>query len=314
MEPSDDLADLRPKASGGARTIMVLGFTLPAALGAGVLLGMYLFGSPRGGAPPVASVAKPPPSAAPSAAPPPTPLELAASGDYKMLDELKSRAADQRTAEETLALARGRSHNKSAALEGFGKEIKKNADFVKDKNQLQRLRDSSTTGRRRTRPRRSSWIFRAPSDRIAVRRGEREGPRGDGAACGLFPRDEGGPGQGVACPHRGARFCARPRSARTSRSSSRRQRSRATDAPFRASRSSPRRRAAGTTSRPTASSAFVRSRRTRRPSTRSMPSRPRRSGPRRSSDGVAAVRGATEARGARAMMGGRPWTLLPPSA
>jgi hypothetical protein len=141
VEPSDDLTDLQPKSSGGARTVMVLGFTLPAALGAGVLLGMYLFGAPRGGTAPVASVAKPPPSAAPSAAPPPTPLELAASGDYKMLDELKARAADQRTAEETLALARGRSHNKSAALEGFGKEIKKNADLVKDKNQLQRLRD-----------------------------------------------------------------------------------------------------------------------------------------------------------------------------
>lgn len=141
MEPSDDLGELQQKTGGGARLIMVLGFTLPAALGAGVLLGMYLFGSPKASTAAAASAVKPQPSAAPSAAPPPTPLELAASGDYKTLDELKARAADQRSAEETLALARGRSHNKSAALEGFGKEIKKNADLVKDKNQLQRLRD-----------------------------------------------------------------------------------------------------------------------------------------------------------------------------
>lgn len=120
---------------------MMLGITLPIALGIGVLIGMLVFGSHP--APPAPAASAPPPSAepAPSAAPPMTLPERAASGDYKALDELKQKAADARTPEETLALARGRSHNKGAALEGFAKEIKKNPDLLKSHDQLQRLRD-----------------------------------------------------------------------------------------------------------------------------------------------------------------------------
>jgi hypothetical protein len=120
---------------------MMLGITLPIALGIGVLIGMLVFGSHAAPAPTAASA--PPPSAepAPSAAPPMTLTERAASGDYKALDELKQKTADARTPEETIALARGRSHNKGAALEGFAKEIKKNPDLLKNHDQLQRLRD-----------------------------------------------------------------------------------------------------------------------------------------------------------------------------
>jgi len=120
---------------------MVLGITLPLALGAGILVGMLVFGS-RGAAPaPAPSCAPPKAEAAPSAAPPLTVVERATTGDYKALDELKEKPADARSAAETLALAEGRSHNKGAALEGFAKEIKKNPDLLKSHDQLQRLRD-----------------------------------------------------------------------------------------------------------------------------------------------------------------------------
>lgn len=130
-----------PKSGGGARLVMVLGITLPAAVGAGILLGMYVL-APKHAAPaPVVSVVKheaPPP---PSASAPLTAVDKAAAGDFQALDALKAKSPEQRTPEETLALARGRSHNKAAALEGFATEIKKDADLLKKPDQLQRLRD-----------------------------------------------------------------------------------------------------------------------------------------------------------------------------
>ncbi len=137
----DPEGELGRRSSGAGRLIMVLGITLPIALGLGVVIGMYAFGSARAAPAPAASVAKPKPDPAPSAALPVTLVDRAASGDYKALDELKARAPDARSTEETLALSRGRSHNKSAALDGFAKEIKKNPDLLKTKDQLQRLRD-----------------------------------------------------------------------------------------------------------------------------------------------------------------------------
>ena len=129
--------------SGGTpRLVMVLGITLPIALGAGVAIGMVLFGShPAAPVTSVASAPRPSVEPAPSAAPPSTLVERAASGDYKALDELKEKPAGSRSAAETLALAEGRSHNKGAALDGFTKEIKKNPDLLKDHEQLQRLRE-----------------------------------------------------------------------------------------------------------------------------------------------------------------------------
>jgi hypothetical protein len=121
---------------------MVLGITLPIAIGAGILGGMLIFGQRAAAPSPVASAApvcKPEP--APSALPPASLTERASTGDYKALDELKAKTPDTRSAAETLALATGRSHNKGAALEGFAKEIKKNPDLLKNKEQLQRLRD-----------------------------------------------------------------------------------------------------------------------------------------------------------------------------
>jgi len=123
------------------RLVMVLGITLPIALGLGVVLGMLVFGSRAAPPAPAPSAARPSAEPAASAAPPMTLTERAASGDYKSIDELKQKAPDARTPEETLALARGRSHNKSAALAGLALEIKKNPDLVKNRDQVQRLRD-----------------------------------------------------------------------------------------------------------------------------------------------------------------------------
>jgi len=130
------------KSGGAARLIMFLGITLPAAVGAGILVGMFVLAPKHPPPAPVASVVKketPPPP--PSASAPVTVLDKAASGDFQALDALKSKPADQRSPEETIALARGRSHNKAAALEGFATEIKKDGDLLKKPDQLQRLRD-----------------------------------------------------------------------------------------------------------------------------------------------------------------------------
>jgi hypothetical protein len=143
-ENSRDSDDLRRLAHGSGtaqgRLVMMLGITLPIALGIGVVIGMLAFGS-RAAPPAPAPSAVPSAEPAPSAAPPMTLTERAASGDYKALDELKQKAVDTRTPEETLALARGRSHNKGAALDGLAKEIKKNPDLLKNHDQVQRLRD-----------------------------------------------------------------------------------------------------------------------------------------------------------------------------
>jgi hypothetical protein len=140
MEESDILAS--SKSSVG-RWVLVLGVTLPLAMAAGVGIGIFAFAPPRSKVAPVPSAAKCPPPP-PSAAPPTTVVERAIVGEFKAIDELKAKAPTARTAEETLALARGRSHNKSAALEGFGVEIKKNPDRLQNKDQLQRLRDFLT--------------------------------------------------------------------------------------------------------------------------------------------------------------------------
>ncbi|HVU01880.1 MAG TPA: hypothetical protein VHE30_09015 [Polyangiaceae bacterium] len=137
MEDTDTLE--RPKSTVG-KWVMVLGISIPLAMAAGVGIGVFAFAPPKA-PPPVASAAPKCPPPPPSAAPPTTTVEKAAVGDYKALDELKAKAAADRSAEETLALARGRSHNKGAALEGFAAEIKKNADLLSNKDQLARLKE-----------------------------------------------------------------------------------------------------------------------------------------------------------------------------
>ncbi|HEX3593683.1 MAG TPA: hypothetical protein VHU80_01240 [Polyangiaceae bacterium] len=142
MNISGDGDEIRARARATGRLVMVLGITLPLAVGAGIFIGMLVFGSRAAPvAAPAASCAPAKASAAPSAAPPPGLSDRAAAGDYKALDELKEKPADTRTTAETLALAEGRSHNKGAALEGFTKEIEKKPDLLQNHDQLQRLRD-----------------------------------------------------------------------------------------------------------------------------------------------------------------------------
>jgi hypothetical protein len=123
--------------------MLALAVGLPTSLGLGVLIGANAFKSTPAVAAPMASAAKSAAAPAPSASaePPMTVAERAASGDYKSIDELKAKPVTERTAEETLALARGRSGNKARALDGFGKEIKKTPALLEDKAQLQRLKD-----------------------------------------------------------------------------------------------------------------------------------------------------------------------------
>ncbi len=143
MDPDlDDDPNLLPRRpSGTGRLVMVLGILLPASIGAGIAIGAYTFGSPHPSAAPVASVEKPKCPPVPTVPVPVTLVDRAIAGDYQALDALKAKAPADRTVEETLALWRGKAHNKSAALEGFNKEIKKNADVLSDKSQLSRLKD-----------------------------------------------------------------------------------------------------------------------------------------------------------------------------
>ena len=141
MDTTNEVDELRHRSRSTGRLVMVLGITLPLALGLGIVIGMLTFGQRAAPPAPVASASKPKAEPVPSASAPVTLVDRAVSGDYKALDELKERAPATRSAEETLALARGRSHNKSAALEGFEKEIKKNPDLLKNHEQVQRLRD-----------------------------------------------------------------------------------------------------------------------------------------------------------------------------
>jgi hypothetical protein len=143
MSESGDLPDpdLTPKSGGPARMVMVLGLTLPLALGAGVALGTYLFGG-KGAAKPVPSVVCPKPEPPPAPPVPTTLADKAIAGDYKAIDELKAKAAAQRTPAETLALAQGRSHNRSLALQSFGSDLKKDPDVLtKNKDQLARFKE-----------------------------------------------------------------------------------------------------------------------------------------------------------------------------
>lgn len=129
----------RPKSNVG-RWFLVLGTSLPMAVAVGVGIGVFAFAPKK--APALALSAAPKCPAPPPAPPPPTTLvERAQAGEYKAIDELKDKAAGARSAEETIALARGRSLNKGKALQGFGVEIKKSSDVLSNKDQLARLRD-----------------------------------------------------------------------------------------------------------------------------------------------------------------------------
>lgn len=120
--------------------ILVLGITLPLAMGLGIFVGMHLLETKTPSVVAAApKVAKEEPKE--KEKPPETLVERAAGGDFKAIDEIKKRGPNERTAEETLALARGRSVNKRLALEGFAAELKKNPDLLKDPQKIARLKD-----------------------------------------------------------------------------------------------------------------------------------------------------------------------------
>lgn len=130
------------KGTDFARLVLVLGVTLPLAVGIGVFIGMMVFGTEA--TPPAAAVA-PTPSVRnepePRAEAPKSLVERAAEGDFKAIDELKSRPPDQRTARETIALAQGRSQSKRLGLEGFAAQLKKKPDLLEDPKQVARLKE-----------------------------------------------------------------------------------------------------------------------------------------------------------------------------
>jgi hypothetical protein len=145
MEPElDDAAP--PKRSLDRFLVVILAIALPFAVGLGVWLGVSFFGPAGASSPAPVPSASAAPEAEPSAAvpkeeAPKTLVDRAAAGDYKAIDELAAKPVEQRTVEETLALARGRSGNNSRALVGFATEIKKKPELLNEQDPRDRLRE-----------------------------------------------------------------------------------------------------------------------------------------------------------------------------
>lgn len=136
--------EMKPRGIDGARLFLILGVSLPLSMAAGIGIGLAVFGKEASPAP-AASAICPPPPPAPSAKEPETIVEKAEAGDFQALDALKAKVADTRTPAETLALARGRSGNKSRALEGFAAEIRKKPELLSEKDPRDRLREFFTS-------------------------------------------------------------------------------------------------------------------------------------------------------------------------
>lgn len=135
-------ADLMVPKKGwdGPKLVLLLGVTLPLAVGLGIWLGAQLFGkAAHTEAAPSASASAAPPPPEPSAPPPQTVVEKAASGDFKAQDALREKPPSERTSEETLAIAQGQTVHKRLALEGFARKLEENPDLLKDKKELERL-------------------------------------------------------------------------------------------------------------------------------------------------------------------------------
>lgn len=140
-------ATLPPKAAvsdsgpgwGVAATALVIG----GALGAGVTF----LAAPSGtataavaSAAPVASSATPEPAAPP---PEPTPLEKATAGDEAALSALAERPVGERSAAESLALARGERARKVAEVRKLADTLSKSPDLAGDPAMLARLRQDA---------------------------------------------------------------------------------------------------------------------------------------------------------------------------
>lgn len=134
---------IRPRKAGSAGSIvMILGVTVPLAVGAGIWIGKSLFSTSAPIAAKSASLPAPPAPSATEAEPKPqTPIEKARAGDFDAIEALEQKDPSDRSAEETLAIAEGRSKNKHLALLGFKKKIEEDPSVLHDHDQLLRLRD-----------------------------------------------------------------------------------------------------------------------------------------------------------------------------
>lgn len=144
LEPGSPAAnpDPHPRPNdGSARLVMVLGITVPIAVSIGIALGMFVLADPPPAPAPVASAKPAEPEPEPSAKPPATLTEKAASGDYEATKQLREKPPAERSTDETLSLAEGRSVQKRLALEGFAAELAKKPTLLDDGEQLTRLRD-----------------------------------------------------------------------------------------------------------------------------------------------------------------------------
>jgi hypothetical protein len=138
-----ELPDPATKRSLDSRLVVVLATALPFAVGLGVAIGIVLFGSsaPAPAPEPQAAEAPAPPAEPEPEPPPKSVVELAEEGDYKALDTLMAKPPEERTIAETLAIARGRSGNKSRALGGFAAEIRKKPELLEQQDPRDRLRE-----------------------------------------------------------------------------------------------------------------------------------------------------------------------------
>lgn len=133
----------RRSALGAAAWLLGVGMAV-----AGLLLGTlgtYVVVGADDGAQPVASASAAPPSTPPpvtstQAPPEPTFLEKVTTGDPEAIDQLEQKPVEQRTADEALALARGRTAMKRMEMTKLGETLADNPDLAQDPLMLRRLR------------------------------------------------------------------------------------------------------------------------------------------------------------------------------
>lgn len=139
VPPAVDITSLRPPSSGTPLWVTVTVALTCLGLGLGV---SFMLNAGR----PAVVEPKPVPSASASASskPPPTLLQRAAAGEAAAMDKLAAVDAQERSAEQMIALAQGRSVQKHLALEHLRGELKKTVDEDLLKKLMGFARDGET--------------------------------------------------------------------------------------------------------------------------------------------------------------------------